>query len=290
MVNYKPIQQTHVIQKTKGNATSDGDGVKLTRLIGNQTLNVLDPFLMLDYFESTEPNDYLGGLPSHPHRGFETVSYLLAGKMRHHDNHGHKGVIEPGGVQWMTAGKGIVHSEMPEQENGLLQGFQLWVNLPKVAKMVNANYQEFSPTKIPIERRNEHTQIKVITGQTSQGTKGPVINEYVEPKMMHVSLNTKNSHFIEPLEPIANSFIYVIAGSIEVNSLHKSTLNQVNRQELAVLAPSQQISITALDTNTEFLFISALPINEPIARGGPFVMNTQQEIEQALSDYRHGNF
>jgi len=283
-------QQSYVSQKTKGVATSDGAGVHLTRMIGNQELNSLDPFLMLDYFESTDPNDYLGGFPSHPHRGFETVSYLLAGKMRHHDNHGHEGVIEPGGVQWMTAGKGIVHSEMPEQENGLLQGFQLWVNLPQKAKMVDANYQEFSPTEIPIEVRDEHTQIKVITGKTSMGTIGPVINEYIQPKMMHVTLHTKNSHFIEPLEPKANSFIYVIAGSVEVNSNHKSPLNHVYTRELAVLLPAEQLSISALENNTEFLFISALPINEPIARGGPFVMNTQQEIEQAFSDYRHGNF
>ncbi|GAB6070163.1 pirin family protein [Thiomicrorhabdus hydrogeniphila] len=283
-------QQTYVSQKTKGVATSDGAGVHLTRMIGNQELYFLDPFLMLDYFESTEPNDYLGGFPSHPHRGFETVSYLLAGKMRHHDNHGHEGVIEPGGVQWMTAGKGIVHSEMPEQEHGLLQGFQLWVNLPKEAKMVNANYQEFSPEEIPIEVRDEQTQLKVITGQTSMGTMGPVINKYIQPKMMHVTINTINSHFIEPLDPRANSFIYVIAGSLNINSNHKSSLNQVNTRELAVLVPSQQISITALENNTEFLFISALPIHESIARGGPFVMNTQQEIEQAFSDYRNGLF
>ena len=283
-------QLAYVSQKTKGLIASDGAGVRLTRIIGNQELNFLDPFLMLDYFESTDPNDYIGGFPSHPHRGFETVSYLLAGKMRHHDNHGHEGVIEPGGVQWMTAGKGIVHSEMPEQENGLLQGFQLWVNLPQKAKMVNANYQEFSPTKIPIEIRDEHTQLKVITGQTSMGTIGPVINKYIQPKMIHGILHKIHSDFIEPVDPKANSFIYVIKGSVTVNSQHESRLNTVNAKELAVLTPAEQIHITALENMSEFLFLSAHPINEPIARGGPFVMNTQQEIEQAFSDYRNGLF
>jgi redox-sensitive bicupin YhaK (pirin superfamily) len=142
-----------LLQTTSGIAASDGDGVKLTRIIGSQELNVLDPFLLLDAFESDNPHDYIGGFPSHPHRGFETVTYLLAGRMRHKDNAGNEGVIEPGGVQWMTAGKGIVHSEMPEQENGLLMGFQLWVNLPAAAKMSEPAYQEFSPDRVPLEQR-----------------------------------------------------------------------------------------------------------------------------------------
>ncbi len=283
-------QQTHVIQKTKGIVASDGAGVNLTRVIGNQDISFLDPFLMLDYFESEDPNDYLAGFPSHPHRGFETVTYLLAGKMRHKDNQGHEGVIQAGGVQWMTAGKGIIHSEMPEQENGLLKGFQLWVNLPKEAKMADPSYQEFTPDEIPTERRGEHTLLKVITGKTSQGTVGPVINNYIQPSMMHVQLDEKNTTFTENLDPNANSFIYVISGSVQVESDEISPLNKVNLRELAVLTPAQQISVTALQDDSAFLLLSAQPINEPIARGGPFVMNTQQEIEQAFSDYRNGKF
>lgn len=281
-------QRTHVLQKTKGIAASDGAGVNLTRIIGNQELNFLDPFLMLDYFESTDPNDYLAGFPSHPHRGFETVTYLLAGKMRHKDNQGHEGVIQAGGVQWMTAGKGIIHSEMPEQENGLLKGFQLWVNLPKEAKMVNPSYQEFD--QIPTETRGEHTHLKVITGKTSQETVGPVVNNYIQPIMLHIQLDEKDATFTENLNPNANSFIYVISGSVQVESDEQNPLNKVNSRELAVLTPSQQISVTALQDDSEFLLLSAQPINEPIARGGPFVMNTQQEIEQAFADFRRGRF
>ncbi|MDX1353777.1 MAG: pirin family protein, partial [Thiomicrorhabdus sp.] len=223
-----------VIKKTVGTPASDGAGVRLTRIIGTPALPSLDPFLMLDYFESDSPNDYLAGFPPHPHRGFETVTYLLAGKMRHKDNKGHEGVILPGGVQWMTAGRGIVHSEMPEQENGLLQGFQLWVNLPKSAKMVEPSYQEFNPTQIPIETRGENTQVKVITGKTSKGTLGPVINNYIQPIMLHVQLGAKQDSFIEALDETANSFIYVISGSISLCD-SASASNIINAKELAVL-------------------------------------------------------
>ena len=168
-----------LLRITPGVAASDGDGVKMTRIIGSQELNVLDPFLLLDAFESDNPDDYIGGFPSHPHRGFETVTYLLAGRMRHKDNAGNEGVIEPGGVQWMTAGKGIIHSEMPEQENGLLMGFQLWVNLPASAKMSEPAYQEFPPERVPLEQRQNGTLVRVISGTTSEGTHGPVQNSYV---------------------------------------------------------------------------------------------------------------
>ncbi|WP_040724861.1 pirin family protein [Thiomicrorhabdus sp. Kp2] len=281
-----------VINKTFGIPASDGAGVSLRRIIGSPGLKMLDPFLMLDYFESDTPNDYLAGFPSHPHRGFETVTYLLAGKMRHKDNQGHEGVIQPGGVQWMTAGKGIIHSEMPEQENGLLQGFQLWVNLPSYAKMVEPNYQEFSPKEIPIETRGDNTQLKVITGKTSEGTIGPVINNYIQPTMLHIQLKNENAQFIEPMKHLANSFIYVISGalSLDANDSVIGEMNKVKTRELAVLSHAEQLQVTALEKNTQFLLVSAQPINEPIARGGPFVMNTQEEIEQAFSDYRHGLF
>lgn len=276
-----------IIGKTRGIPASDGAGVRLTRIIGSPELNYLDPFLMLDYFESTNPNDYIAGFPPHPHRGFETVTYLLAGKMRHKDNKGHEGVIETGGVQWMTAGRGIIHSEMPEQEDGLLMGFQLWVNLPSYAKMVDATYQEFSPSEIVVENR-ENTQVKVITGKTSLGTIGPVKNDYIQPLMIDVQLQ-QGAPFNEILDYEANGFIYLISGTLEVNHPNQES-TFIQAKELAVLSQGDELSLTSQDDNTRFLLVVAKPINESIARGGPFVMNTQAEIEQAFSDYKRGLF
>ncbi|MCG8313225.1 MAG: pirin family protein, partial [Pseudomonadales bacterium] len=170
-----------LLQRISGVKTADGAGVKLTRIIGSPELNMLDPFLLLDCFESDDAQDYIAGFPEHPHRGFETVTYLLNGRMRHKDSVGHEGVIESGGVQWMTAGRGILHSEMPEQEEGLLKGFQLWVNLPAAEKLCEPGYQEFSPQSIPLEEREDGTRIRVIAGQTNQGILGAVHNDFVDP-------------------------------------------------------------------------------------------------------------
>lgn len=276
--------RTRKIQlKTRGIPASDGAGVRLTRMIGSPELNFLDPFLMLDHFQSDNPDDYIAGFPPHPHRGFETVTYMLAGKMRHKDNHGHEGVIEPGGVQWMTAGKGIIHSEMPEQENGLMSGFQLWVNLPSHAKMAVPGYQEYKPEQLVIESR-ESGQVRVITGKTQYGSQGPVINNFINPQMFDVQLES-NQNFIEPVQSDAAAFIYVIKGRLFIDD---SPALQTN--ELAVLTDGEQIDVSTDNDGARFLYVSALPIKEPIARGGPFVMNTPEEIEQAFSDYRHGNF
>jgi len=281
---------TNTIRKvslvTQGMAASDGAGVQLTRIIGVPGLQELDPFLMLDMFESNNPNDYIGGFPPHPHRGFETVTYLLAGKMRHEDNQGHKGVIEPGGVQWMTAGKGIVHSEMPEQTNGLLKGFQLWVNLPASKKMTEPAYQEFPAHEIGIENR-ENIQIKVIAGETATGTKGPVKNAFITPLMMDITLQN-DAQFFELVPSTDHTFIYVINGAVNVQSGESN--HTVKHNHLAVLSDGDAIAFQAIADNTEVLMLSASPINEPIARGGPFVMNTPQEIEQAFSDYKNGRF
>jgi hypothetical protein len=200
---------------TQGQAAMDGAGVKLTRIIGTQQLNMLDPFLLLDCFESDNPDDYVGGFPSHPHRGFETVTYILAGRMRHQDSVGNNGVIESGGVQWMTAGKGIIHSEMPEQENGLLKGFQLWVNLPASDKMVAPHYQEFSPDKMALEQNQNGTQVRVISGQTDQGTLGPVKNDYVHPTYLDVKLSMGNE-FQQSINTEHNSFVYIIEGQLRI--------------------------------------------------------------------------
>ena len=269
---------------TSGLPTTDGDGVKMTRLIGTPELNMLDPFLLLDAFESDQPQDYIGGFPSHPHRGFETVTYLLAGRMRHKDSAGHEGVIEAGGVQWMTAAKGIVHSEMPEQENGLLQGFQLWLNLPKSEKMNDPAYQEFSVNDIPVDRLENGSEIRVISGQTNQGTKGPVINNYVNPIYMDITLPA-GQQFEQTLNSSDNAFIYVIEGLLSVGELQKTITNR----EMGILGDGDQISVTAKETS-RFLLIAAQPLNEPVARGGPFVMNTKAEVLQAFEDFQNNRF
>ncbi len=274
-----------LISTTKGMKTTDGDGVSMVRLIGSAELNMLDPFLLLDAFSSDEPNDYIGGFPSHPHRGFETVTYLLDGKMRHKDNAGNEGLIEAGGVQWMTAGKGIVHSEMPEQENGLLSGFQLWVNLPAENKMVEPQYQEFSAAEVPVEHWENGTEIRVITGKTQQGTKGPVNNTYVSPLFMDVALKAGKA-FQQEIDVEDNTLIYVIDGEVSIGN-EKQTLSAKN---IGILEQGDEIKVTSKTDQARFLVISAKPLNEPVARGGPFVMNTEDQVRQAFSDYRSNRF
>lgn len=273
-----------VVATTPGVPATDGDGVRMTRVIGSRELDMLDPFLLLDAFETDQPQDYVGGFPSHPHRGFETVTYLLAGRMRHKDNAGNEGVIEPGGVQWMTAGKGIIHSEMPEQENGLLMGFQLWVNLPAKAKMTEPGYQEYPPSQTPLEARENGTEIRVIAGTTSEGTRGVVRNEYVRPTYLDVSLPAGQS-FEQRVDEADNTFIFVIDGQLEAGD-RKTALA---RRTLGILSEGGIVRVTT-GQGARFLLVSALPLNEPVARGGPFVMNTKDEIIQAFDDYRHNRF
>lgn len=270
---------------SQGQLGSDGDGVKLTRLIGNQELNMLDPFLLLDLFESDQPNDYIGGFPNHPHRGFETVTYMLEGKMRHKDSAGNEGVISANGVQWMTAGKGIVHSEMPEQESGLLKGFQLWVNLPKTHKMTEPAYQEFSADKLTIEHGDDGSEIRIISGTTNKGTVGPVINTHVKPTYMDVHLLAGN-RFEQTLPMADNAFIFVIEGSVSVGN----TGQQLEQNHLGILSKGDVVTITGFSERNNFLLISGKPLNEAVARGGPFVMNTKAEVMQAFSDFQNNKF
>lgn len=272
----------------KGMPTTDGAGVELTRVIGQPALPMLDPFLLLDAFRSDKPEDYIAGFPPHPHRGFETVTYLLAGRMRHKDNAGHEGVIKSGGIQWMTAGKGIVHSEMPEQENGLLEGFQLWVNLPAEHKMDQPQYQEYSDDKIPLELRDDGVEIRVITGMTSQGTQGPVVQPLTEPLYLDVRVPA-GQLFSEPLPATHNAFVYVIQGPVSINN-EDGQKTQLMRDDLAVLKKGDTVELRAENKDTHFLLIAGKPLNEPIARGGPFVMNTKAEIDQAFEDYKEGRF
>lgn len=271
----------------KGIAATDGAGVELVRVIGQPALNMLDPFLLLDAFRSDNPDEYIAGFPAHPHRGFETVTYLLNGKMRHQDNAGHEGVIEAGGIQWMTAGKGIIHSEMPEQEDGLLEGFQLWVNLPAEHKMNSPQYQEFSAEKIPVEYR-EGSTIQVITGTTSKGTSGPVTQPLTEPLYLDITLQAGVS-FNETLSPQHNAFVYGIQGQTQGLDAHQQPVT-IHRDELAILNLGADINLQAGPQGSRFLLISGKPLNEPVARGGPFVMNTPLELKQAIADYQSGQF
>ena len=279
------MKTREIVSTTPGMPATDGDGVKMTRVIGTQELNMLDPFLLLDAFESDQPQDYIGGFPSHPHRGFETVTYLLAGRMRHKDSAGNEGVIEPGGVQWMTAGKGIVHSEMPEQEDGMLMGFQLWVNLPAAAKMSEPAYQEFPPSETPLERRDNGTEIRVIAGTTSEGTAGVVKNELVHPTYLDVSLPA-GQVFSQDVDAADNAFLFVIDGELKVGDQQQA----LGRRMLGILGEGRRVSVTAGPESARFLLVSAQPLNEPVARGGPFVMNTKEEIMQAFDDYKHNRF
>jgi len=275
--------QRKVEKVISGVKASDGDGVQLTRLIGSSQLDMLDPFLLLDAFGSDQPHDYLGGFPPHPHRGFETVTYMLAGKMRHEDSAGNAGVIEAGSVQWMHAARGIIHSEMPEQEEGLLAGFQLWVNLPAAQKMSPPDYQEISADDIPIEQRSPQCRLKIIAGETQQGTKGVIKNEWITPFYWDIELD-EGGQFSDSIPEKHNAFIYVIEGVLQVADA-KPVLQ---KKQLGVLSLGQHINIRA-HTNSRFLLIAGKPINEAVARGGPFVMNTQEEIKQAFADYRSGN-
>lgn len=276
-----------ITQVISGQPTSDGAGVRLTRYIGSQSLPELDPFLLLDFFESDDPNDYIAGFPSHPHRGFETVTYLLAGKMRHEDNAGHGGVIEAGGIQWMTAGRGIIHSEMPEQENGRLAGFQLWVNLPAGDKLCDPAYHEYPKDQIPLESRAPGVDVNVITGVTEHGTTGPVSGVLTKPLYLDVNLSPGTS-FVEPTPEGHAGFVFVIDGKISMRSDGAS--NSVSARQLGVLGAGDVVSIESGTSGARFLLVAAQVLSEPIARYGPFVMNTSAEIEQAIHDFNTGRF
>jgi len=285
------MTEYRIVKKAiEGLATSDGDSVQLTRLIGSLELESLDPFLLFDAFGSDQPRDYIGGFPPHPHRGFETVTYMLHGKMRHKDSVGNEGVIETGGVQWMTAGKGVIHSEMPEQNEGLLSGFQLWVNLPANKKMTAPKYQEFPKGEIPVEIRDDHCRIRVVAGETSRGTKGVIENNTTQPVYWDVTLDQGNE-FNEFVEQAFNAFLYVIDGEISVLD-HADKILQGDRKhnkkgELLVLSKGKKLRIRA-NKASQFLLVAGKPINESVVRGGPFVMNTREEIQKAFSDYQSG--
>ena len=269
-------------RRLRGQATSDGAGVSLTRVIGTRQLPDLDPFLMLDEFGSDKPGDYIAGFPSHPHRGFETVTYMLDGRMRHKDNHGNEGLMTPGSVQWMTAGRGIVHSEMPEQEHGLMRGFQLWINLPAKDKMGAPKYQEFSAERIPEVAPVAGVSVKVIAGHVGD-VHGPVQQPATAPIYLDVSL-AADAQFEHEVPAGHNAFAYIYEGEIAVDA------TAVGRGELLVFGDGDAVRFSGRAAQSKFILVAGRPIGEPVARYGPFVMNTQAEIMQAVQDFQAGRF
>jgi len=269
-----------VARLVRGLPTSDGAGVRLNRVIGTQALPDVDPFLMLDEFRSDDPKAYIAGFPEHPHRGFETITYMLAGRMRHKDTRGNEGLLGPGDVQWMTTARGLQHSEMPEQENGLMQGFQLWLNLPAKEKMLDPAYKDIPAASIPVITGEGHT-IKLIAGSQA-GMTGPIASPTTKPFIADVVL-TKGGVTLNIPDGHAG-FAYVYDGAVDIAG------TRVERTQTAVLAGEGTLTLTALDDEARVLVVSGYPIREPIVRHGPFVMNTVAEIHEAIRDYQRGLF
>ena len=267
-----------------GQATSDGAGVKLTRVLTHDLQSRLDPFLMMDAFGTDDPQDYVAGFPDHPHRGFETVTYMLTGRMRHRDSHGHEGLLQTGGVQWMTAGRGVIHSELPEQVEGRLEGFQLWLNLPARDKMRDPWYRDIQPADIPEFTTTEGVKARVIAGE-SHGTAGAMQREVTEPLYLDLHM-PEGAAFAQPLDAAHNAFVYVYRGALEIAG------TAVPTQRMAILAgdPGSDGVVLRATEPARALLIAGKPLREPIAQYGPFVMNTQGEIAKAFRDYQAGLF
>ncbi|MDO8345246.1 MAG: pirin family protein [Cellvibrio sp.] len=278
--------QRQLQQILQGRETSDGAGVRIKRSLGQGPNARFDPFLMLDEFGSSSADDYIAGFPAHPHRGFETVTYMLEGHMLHEDHMGNKGHLRNGDVQWMTAGRGIIHSEMPQQEHGLMRGFQLWLNLPSAEKMKPASYRDIASTDIPVANLPNGGCIKVIASSAFVNGKiisGPIQGLTTEAIYWDVHLPDQ-AEFHHALPEDHNTFLYVYEGDIAIGE-DKRKLTKGNA---GLLSKGDQLSVQALSTDTRFLVISGKPIKEPIVQYGPFVMNTTDEIEQAIQDYREG--
>lgn len=284
-INQTTLHQSREVERIiEGVATSDGAGVKLTRVLTGKLQHRLDPFLMLDAFGSDNPDDYIAGFPDHPHRGFETVTYMLSGRMRHRDNAGHEGLLENGSVQWMTAGRGVIHSEIPEQKDGVMEGFQLWLNLPAKRKMAEPWYRDIASQEIPEYVTAENVTVRVIAG-ASNGVSGAVTREDTEPMYLDIHIPAE-ALFSTALPATHNAFIYVYRGAVKVGD----TLVESHR--MGILSNTFEADgVTLLATkDTRLLLIAGKPLNEPIVQYGPFVMNTQEEIHQAMDDFRSGRF
>lgn len=282
------LQARRVARVIQPETTSDGAGVKLKRSIATATLDYLDPFLLFDHFGSENSDDYIAGFPMHPHRGIETVTYMLAGAVKHRDSSGNSGIIRAGDVQWMTAGGGIMHEEMPQLEGGRLDGFQLWVNLPARLKMTKPRYQEILADDIPTVERDDGTQVRVIAGMVGD-VRGSVKEIAADPTYLDISIPARTS-FSHPIPLGHAAFAYVFAGAGMFGIKNEEDGQQVTAPKLVVFDDGDEVKISALEQGLRFLLISGKPLNEPIARYGPFVMNTEEEIEQALLDLRRGTF
>jgi redox-sensitive bicupin YhaK (pirin superfamily) len=269
-------------------ATSDGGGVKLRRSLGQSQTLRLDPFLMLDEFSSDNADDYMAGFPDHPHRGFETVTYMLDGHMLHQDHLGNQGDLKSGGAQWMTAGRGIIHSEMPQQESGRMRGFQLWINLPAREKMKPASYRDFQPEEIPLLNSPNGEQVKVLAGTAileGQAITGPIQGISTQPLFLDVRLPAGGT-FMHPLVADHHAFVYVYEGNALIGA--QDDMRPLASQTAGVLSAGDQLELLAGDEPVGFLLLAAKPLREPVVQYGPFVMNTREEIEQAMRDYKNG--
>jgi len=275
-----------VVRVIDGQRTSDGAGVRLMRTIGTPTLDGLDPFLLLDEFKSDDAGDYIAGFPDHPHRGFEKVTYMLAGHMEHRDHLGNHGDLRPGSVQWMTAGRGIVHSEMPRQEQGLMWGFQLWVNLPAKDKMQPPRYQDIAPERVPEISLGDAGVVRVVAGRVGE-VRGAVSEIAVDPLYLDVRLQPGASHRFElPLGH--NAFGYVYEGDGSLGAQAGAGATALHAAQLAILGDGEAVQARAGEHGMRFLLVAGKPIREPVARYGPFVMNTREQIMQAVRDFQSG--
>jgi len=274
------------IAKTwQGRQTQDGAGVSLKRIFGYYEVKDMDPFLLLDLFGSDKPEDYIAGFPWHPHRGIETITYMLEGRVRHGDSLGNKGVIGPGDVQWMTAGSGIIHEEMPEKSEGRLAGFQLWANLPSKDKMMNPRYRDLISKDIPEVSVDNRVRVKIIAGEVN-GTKGPVQDVVTNPQYLDVTIGP-NGSFSHPIEEGHTAFSYIFEGNGFFTSNKENSLSSGT---LVLYSNGKEVNITASNDGVRFLLVSGKPLGEPIAWRGPIVMNTDEELQQAFTEYRLGTF
>jgi redox-sensitive bicupin YhaK (pirin superfamily) len=284
-INQAMLRQSRGVDRIiEGVATSDGAGVKLTRVLTGKLHQRLDPFLMLDAFGSDNPDDYIAGFPDHPHRGFETITYMLSGRMRHRDHAGHEGLLKHGDVQWMTAGRGIIHSEIPEQKDGVMEGVQLWLNLAANRKMAEPWYRDIASHEIPEYVTIENVTVRVIAG-SSNGVAGAVTREDTEPMYLDIHLPAGAS-FSTAVPATHNAFIYVYRGAVKVG------VTLVESHRMAILSNTTDadgVTLTATE-DARLIMIAGKPLNEPIVQYGPFVMNTQEEIHQAMDDFRNGRF
>ncbi len=282
-VQYRQLQAVYDSQ-----AVTDGEGVKIQRSVTRGQLHTFDPFLLLDEIRSDDAADYIGGFPEHPHRGFETVTYMLEGRMRHRDHMGNEGVLNAGGVQWMTAGRGVLHSEMPEQEQGLLHGFQLWVNLPASEKMSEPQYRYLKAEQIPTVTLDNGTRVKVIAGEFKQGQQyiqGAVLGVSTKPDYFDIQLPEQTGIDIG-VEENKTVVVYVYEGSVDIGSAEGSC-RSLKTQQMGQLRNGNRVQLHS-NAAARFLLLAGEPLNEPIANWGPFVMNTPEQIEQAVEDYRLG--